>query len=71
MQVNGEMLTVDVDDGLLAVTLGVAAHKSIDEMRICELSSLLPAEVIKEVKGSRLRRRKLMVSRKRKKPSSM
>jgi|EP00945_MAST-04E_sp_MAST-4E-sp1_P003655 myo-inositol 2-dehydrogenase / D-chiro-inositol 1-dehydrogenase len=70
-QVNGEMPTVDVDDGLLAVTLGVAAHKSIDEMRICELSSLLPAEVIKEVKGSRLRRRKLMVSRKRKKPSSM
>ena len=35
-QVNGEMPTVDVDDGLLAVTLGVAAHKSIDEMRICE-----------------------------------
>ena len=46
--------TVDVDDGLLAVTLGAAAHISIDEKRICEIDSLLPKKVTDELRASRL-----------------
>ena len=46
--------TVDVDDGLLAVTLGVAAHISIDEKRICEIDSLLSKDLIDELRTNRL-----------------
>ena len=48
---------MDVDDGLLAVTLGAAAHISIDEKRICEIDSLLPKKITDELRASRLARR--------------
>ena len=54
----GGIPTVDVDDGLLAVTLGAAAHISIDEKRICEIDSLLPKKLTDELRASRLARRK-------------
>ena len=43
-----------MDDGLLAVTLGVAAHISIDEKRICEIDSLLSKDLIDELRTNRL-----------------
>ena len=49
--------TVDVDDGLVAVCLGVAAHVSIDEKRIVDIGSLLPKEVIVELKHARMARK--------------
>ena len=50
--------TVDVDDGLVAVCLGVAAHVSINEKRMVEIGSLLPKEVIVELKHARMARRR-------------
>ena len=39
------------------MTLGAAAHISIDEKRICEIDSLLPKKVTDELRASRLARR--------------
>ena len=48
---------MNVDDGLVAVTLGEAAHKSIETGRPVELASLVPDDVWQEIRAGRAARR--------------
>ncbi len=56
--------TVDIDDGLLAVVLGVAAHVSINENRICNIDSLLSKDLLDELRANRLLHRKQIMKNK-------
>ena len=49
--------TVNVDDGLMAVALGEAAHKSIETGLPVELASLVPGPVLAEIRAERVKRR--------------
>ena len=48
---------MNVDDGLMAVALGEAAHRSIEAGRPVELASLVPADVWQEIREGRAARR--------------
>ena len=52
--------TVNVDDGLMAVALGEAAHRSIETGMPVELASLVPERVLAEIRADRARRRQKM-----------
>jgi hypothetical protein len=41
---------VGVEDGVWSVAMGVAAHRSIDEGRVVELSEVLPDDLLAELR---------------------
>jgi hypothetical protein len=47
---SGARPQVGVDDGVWSVAMGVAAHRSIDEGRVVELSEVLPDDLLAELR---------------------
>ena len=48
---------MNVDDGLMAVALGEAAHKSIETGMPVQIASLVPETVLGEIRAERKKRR--------------
>ena len=62
---NGGAPTVNVDDGLMAVALGEAAHRSIETGLPVEVASLVPGRVLAEIRAERAERRLAQLQKKR------